>query len=254
MDTGEEMLEKALLEAAQNIIGYQSIHPQQCVMIKHVIQGRDVFLSLPTSSWKSLCYCCLPLVFARVRPQFTSHVVVAITMSFDCSNKGSSKSINNQQSGADAIFHIEELLADLVTFPLRDSNKHSNNISFVHENLATITRYSQPPHHVWPARLGWIYWLTNKKIMKSGLSAVMWSKLQSWKAGELAKTVFLLAPLPLHPPPPLKNMGWLTRLVTSLNKMVIIVHIAWKTLSVDRAFTLNKSNLCLAYYFLLIGG
>ena len=165
MDTGEEMLEKALLEAAQHIMGYQSIHPQQCVMIKHVVQGRDVFVSLPTSSWKSLCYCCLPLVFARVRPQFTSHVVVVIIMSFDCPNKGSSKSINNQQSGANAIFHIEESLADLVTFLLRDSNKHPNDILFVHKNLATVTRHSHPLHHVWPARLGWMYWLKNKKII-----------------------------------------------------------------------------------------
>ena len=43
-------MEKALLEAAQHIMGYQSIHPQQCVMIKHVIQGRDVFVSLTTGS------------------------------------------------------------------------------------------------------------------------------------------------------------------------------------------------------------
>ena len=85
------------------IMGYQSIHPQQCIVIKHVVQGRDVFVSLPTSSWKSLCFCCLSLVFARVRPQFISHVVVAIIMSFDCR---SYKGINNQQSGADTIFHM----------------------------------------------------------------------------------------------------------------------------------------------------
>ena len=85
-------------------------------------------------------------------------------MSFDCSNKGSSESMNNQQSGANATFRIEKSLADLVTFLLHDSNKHPNDIPFVHQHLVTVTRHSQPPHHVWPVRLGWIYWLTNKKI------------------------------------------------------------------------------------------
>ena len=82
---------------------------------------------------------------------------LAPIMSFDCPNKGSSKSLNNQQSGADAIFHIEKSLADLVTFLLCDSNKHPNDILFVKKNLATVTRHSQPSHHIWPARLGWIY-------------------------------------------------------------------------------------------------
>ena len=51
MDAGKEKLEKALLEAPNIIImDYQSIHPQQCVMIEHFVQGRDVFVSLPTGS------------------------------------------------------------------------------------------------------------------------------------------------------------------------------------------------------------
>ena len=93
--------------------------------------------------------------------------------SFDCHYKGSIK----DQVRARIINKVEPMPSSTLkksrtyftTFLLDDSNKHQNYIPFVHENLATVTRHSQPPHHVWPARLGWMYWLmkyTNKKIIQ----------------------------------------------------------------------------------------
>ena len=39
-------------------------------------------------------------------------------------------------------------------------------IPFVYKNLATVTRHSKPPHHVWPVRLGWINSLIKYTIKK----------------------------------------------------------------------------------------
>ena len=39
------------------------LRPNQEKIVQYFVQGRDVFVGLPTGSEKSLCYCILPTVF-----------------------------------------------------------------------------------------------------------------------------------------------------------------------------------------------
>ena len=43
------------------------------------LHGRDVFVSLPTGSGKTLCYCSLPLVFDTLRVNTSQSVVVVVS-------------------------------------------------------------------------------------------------------------------------------------------------------------------------------
>lgn len=50
------------MEAVQTL-GYMYPTRYQAEVIETFFSGRDVFVSLPTGSGKSVCYACLPLVF-----------------------------------------------------------------------------------------------------------------------------------------------------------------------------------------------
>ena len=50
----------ALRKEAEKL-GYSHLCPQQERAVKKFVEGRDVFVSLPTGSGKSLCYCILLL-------------------------------------------------------------------------------------------------------------------------------------------------------------------------------------------------
>ena len=43
-------------------LGYNSVRKEQHESVRAILEGRDVFVSLPTGSGKLLCYGCLPLV------------------------------------------------------------------------------------------------------------------------------------------------------------------------------------------------
>ena len=59
--------EAAAIRAASRDMGYSALKPQQEIIVRHVLSGRDVFVSLPTGSGKSLCYTLLPMVFDRLK-------------------------------------------------------------------------------------------------------------------------------------------------------------------------------------------
>ena len=66
------------VKSAFERLGYSSVREEQFDSVRAILEGRDVFVSLPTGSGKSLCYGCLPLVFDELRavPQGKSIVVV----------------------------------------------------------------------------------------------------------------------------------------------------------------------------------
>ena len=59
--------EAAAIRAASRDMGYSALKPLQEIIVRHVLSGRDVFVSLPTGSGKSLCYTLLPMVFDRLK-------------------------------------------------------------------------------------------------------------------------------------------------------------------------------------------
>ena len=59
-------VEDVLCEVALEF-GYASLRDKQKDAIFGFVRGRDVFVSLPTGSGKSLCYSILPEVFDRVK-------------------------------------------------------------------------------------------------------------------------------------------------------------------------------------------
>ena len=54
-----------LIEETAALLGYQSLKEEQKKAVKAFVEGKDVFVSLPTGYGKSLCYALLPLVFDK---------------------------------------------------------------------------------------------------------------------------------------------------------------------------------------------
>ena len=55
-------IEKMIDDAASSS-GYPTLKPEQKRVLKAFVEGRDIFVSLPTGYGKSLCYALLPTVF-----------------------------------------------------------------------------------------------------------------------------------------------------------------------------------------------
>lgn len=78
MSYSHKDVNRAVSTAAQEM-GYSKLRGNQEKVVKTFLQHRDVFVSLPTGSGKSLCYCILPFVFDKIRrtkTEFQSIVVV----------------------------------------------------------------------------------------------------------------------------------------------------------------------------------
>jgi len=59
-------IEVAVKNAFESL-GYTSVREEQMESARAILEGRDVFVCLPTGSGKSLCYGCLPLAFDTLR-------------------------------------------------------------------------------------------------------------------------------------------------------------------------------------------
>ncbi|MCG8622733.1 MAG: DEAD/DEAH box helicase [Proteobacteria bacterium] len=58
-------IQQAIIEAAQRL-GFASVREVQAKAITSIVAGKDVFVSLPTGTGKSLCFALVPLVFDRL--------------------------------------------------------------------------------------------------------------------------------------------------------------------------------------------
>ena len=57
-----EVVERAIVNCA-GILDYSELRHKQAVVVQEFVSGKDVFVSPPTASGKSLCYSILPMVF-----------------------------------------------------------------------------------------------------------------------------------------------------------------------------------------------
>ncbi len=76
MNTSAKEIESAIVEAGSKL-GYE-LRANQKSVVQGFVKGRDVFVSLPTGSGKSLCFAVLPWTFDILRrhPKPTCIVVV----------------------------------------------------------------------------------------------------------------------------------------------------------------------------------
>ena len=73
----EEMAEKAM-EIAAKEMGYATLRDKQKEAILGFIHGRDVFVSLPTGSGKSLCYSILPKVLDSLKRRKNANSIAIV--------------------------------------------------------------------------------------------------------------------------------------------------------------------------------
>ena len=80
MADSEVRISKAICYATK-ALGYSELRPNQELAVKHFLRGHDVFVSLPTGSGKSLCYCLLPKAFDFLwqRIESTQSIVVVVS-------------------------------------------------------------------------------------------------------------------------------------------------------------------------------
>ena len=70
-------IDNAISKATKEL-GYNELRPNQLAAITSFVNGRDVFVCLPTGSGKSLCYCLLPTVFDKLKACTQSSIVVVV--------------------------------------------------------------------------------------------------------------------------------------------------------------------------------
>ncbi len=68
---------KLALESVSSRLGYAALHEEQ-EAVNAFASGRDVFISLPTGSGKSLCFAVLPWLFDRLYPYHQGRSIVII--------------------------------------------------------------------------------------------------------------------------------------------------------------------------------
>ena len=67
------------LQMAAEELGFSELTPEQAVVVENFVRGRDVFVSLPTGSGKSLCYGVLPVLFDQLQRSDRRAIVVVVS-------------------------------------------------------------------------------------------------------------------------------------------------------------------------------
>lgn len=70
-----DSVDKAITNAVQRL-GYHELRPSQLEAVRSFMQGRDVLITLPAGSGKSLCYAVLPYAFDELTSRKGSIVIV----------------------------------------------------------------------------------------------------------------------------------------------------------------------------------
>ena len=68
-----------MVENAAKEMGYTALHDKQKEAILGFLQGRDVFVSLPTGSRKSLCYSLLPKVYDTLKKKTAKSIAIVVS-------------------------------------------------------------------------------------------------------------------------------------------------------------------------------
>ena len=68
----------AAVHEAAATLGFTLKKEQEKVIVAFT-QGHDVFVALPTGFGKSLCYCCLPYVFDKLRGFTNGSIAVVVS-------------------------------------------------------------------------------------------------------------------------------------------------------------------------------
>ena len=67
------------IEAACTKLGYAGLIPEQEKAVRSFVSGRDVFLSLPTGSGKSICFAVLLWIFNELHQRKGDSIVIVIS-------------------------------------------------------------------------------------------------------------------------------------------------------------------------------
>ena len=76
------------ISSSLEVLGFKELKPKQKEVLEKFVGGKDIFVSLPTGSGKSLCYWILPLVYNHL--QETSNSIVLVVSPLGCSDEGPS--------------------------------------------------------------------------------------------------------------------------------------------------------------------
>ena len=78
MATEQSRIDRAI-EAVCTNLGYAGLTPEQEKAVRSFVSGRDVFLSLPTGSGKSLCFAALPWIFDELHQRKGGSIVIVVS-------------------------------------------------------------------------------------------------------------------------------------------------------------------------------